>query len=177
MLFRKEVTQLKCLLRLSEIDNQLDAVPEIYDSLEQVREEHAKHSQYATAIENLKHIFTVQSSVSKAMKWIEEDKLLHAHQCLSDLEYSRDELLFELHKLPKQYAHDKITLKQYFEKVDTVSKALEEKIMLILKRTLDTVRMEPTIIVTAFRIIEREEKSDKFAITVGYAPLRITSQN
>lgn len=31
-------------------------------------------------MENLKHIFTVQSSVAKTMQWIEEDKLLHAHQ-------------------------------------------------------------------------------------------------
>ncbi|XP_058059313.1 exocyst complex component 3 [Anopheles bellator] len=139
-------------------------VPPIYDTLESVRDENAKHSQYMTAMENLKHIFTVQSSVDKAMAWIEEDKLLHAHQCLSDLENSRDDLLYELHKLPKQNAHDKITLKRYFEKVETVSLTLEKKIRLVLQRTLNTVRKEPTVIVTALRIIEREEKADAFAL-------------
>ncbi|XP_055547922.1 exocyst complex component 3 [Wyeomyia smithii] len=147
-----------------EAISQLTDVPSIYDALEAVRDENAKHSQYMTAMENLKHIFTVQSSVAKTMQWIEEDKLLHAHQCLSDLENSRDDLLFELHKLPKQNAHDKITLKRYFEKVETVSTTLEKKIRLILQRTLNTVRKEPTVIVTALRIIEREEKSDAFAL-------------
>lgn len=145
----------------------LSIVIKIFESLEHVRDEYARHSQYATAIENLKHIFTIQTSVTKTMQWIEEDKLLHAHQCLSDLENSRDDLLFELHKMPKQSAHDKITLKRYFEKVDTVSLALERKIRLILNRTLNTVRKEPTVIVTALRIIEREEKSDQFAINVS----------
>lgn len=73
-------------------------------------------------------------------------------------------MLFELHKLPKQSAHDKMTLKRYFEKVETVSQQLERKIRLIMTRTLATVRKEPTVIVTALRLIEREEKSDQFAL-------------
>jgi exocyst complex component 3 len=73
-------------------------------------------------------------------------------------------MLFELHKLPKQSAHDKMTLKRYFEKVETVSVELERTIRLILQRTLNTVRKEPTVIVTALRIIEREEKADQFAL-------------
>lgn len=139
-------------------------IPQTYDSLENVRDENTRHSQYVTAMENLKHIFTVQESVAKTQQSIDDDKLLHAHQCLSDLENSRDDLLFELHKLPKQYAHDKITLKRYFEKVETVSQQLESKIRLIMSRTLATVRKEPTVIVTALRIIEREEKADQFAL-------------
>lgn len=152
----------------------LTNVPQIYDSLEHIRNENTKHSQYETAMENLKQIFTVQLSVNKAMQWIEDDKLLHAHQSLSDLENSRDDLLYELHKLTKQQSHDTITLKRYFEKVVVVSDKLEKKIQLILKRTLNIVRKEPTVIVTALRIIEREEKNDQFALqqqkTTGFLP-------
>lgn len=90
------------------------------------------------------------------------------------MENSRDDLLFELHKLPKQYAHDKITLKRYFEKVEIVSQQMERKIRLILNRTLATVRKEPTVIVTALRIIEREEKADQYALqqqkNTGFLP-------
>lgn len=161
-------------IRMKDVETLLANVPEIYDALEPVREENTRHSQYATAMENLKHIFNVQSSVSKTMQWIEEDKLLHAHQSLCDLENSRDDLLYELHKQPKQYAHDKITLKRHFEKVETVSQALERKIRLILNRTLNTVRKKPTVIVTALRIIEREEKADQFALqqqkSTGFLP-------
>jgi exocyst complex component 3 len=152
--------------RLKNIQKLLETVPNIYENLEPVREENTRHSQYVTAIENLKHIFTVQASVEKAMQWIEEDKLLMVHQCLSDLENSRDDLLFELHKLTKQNTHDKITLKCYFDKVETISNALQEKLKIIFKRTLNTVRKEPTVIVTALRIVEREEKADQFALQV-----------
>ncbi|XP_055918920.1 exocyst complex component 3 [Eupeodes corollae] len=159
---------------VKEVDGLLAGVPEIYDALEVVREENTKHSQYATAMENLKHIFNVQSSVTKTMQLIDEDKLLNAHQCLSDLENSRDDLLYELHKQSKQHASDKITLKRHFEKVETVSQALEKKIRLIMNRTLNTVRKEPVVIVTALRIIEREEKSDQFALqqqkVTGFLP-------
>lgn len=150
--------------RMLNMQELIQAVPKLSNDLEIVREENAKHSQYVTAMENLKHIFTVQSSVEKAMAWIEEDKLLLAHQCLSDLENSRDDLLFELHKLTKQNTHDKITLKCYFDKVDNVSTALQEKLRFIFKRLLNTVRKEPTIVVTALRIVEREEKADQFAL-------------
>jgi exocyst complex component 3 len=150
--------------RIRNIQGLIQNVPKLSDDLEPVREENTKHSQYVTAMENLKHIFTVQSSVEKAMNWIEEDKLLLAHQCLSDLENSRDDLLFELHKLTKQNTHDKITLKCYFDKVETVSNTLQDKLRFIFKRTLNTVRKEPTVIVTALRIVEREEKADQFAL-------------
>lgn len=154
--------------RIKNIQELIKGVPSLSDSLDPVREENTKYSQYVTAIENLKHIFTVQSSVEKAMAWIEEDdKLLLAHQCLSDLENSRDDLLFELHKLnTKQNTHDKITLKCYFDKVETVSQLIKEKLRFIFKRTLNTVRKEPTVIVTALRIVEREEKADFFALQV-----------
>lgn len=150
---RTGVSQLKvCLDDISEVDSEIkeidkliESIPQLFNCLEAVRNENAKYSQYATAIENLKHIFTVQASVSKTLQWIEEDKLLHAHQCLSDLENSRDDLLFELHKLPNQSVHDKSTLKRYFEKVDMVSESLQKKIRITLQRTLNTVRKEPTV--------------------------------
>lgn len=150
--------------RTEHVEKLLVMVPEIYDALEEVRDENTKHSQYATAMENLKHIFNVEASVLKTMNLIEEDKLLNAHQCLADLENSRDDLLYELHKQTKQHASDKITLKRHFEKVDTVSQAMEKKMRLILSRTLNTVRKEPTVIVTVLRIVEREEKNDQFAL-------------
>lgn len=72
--------ELISFFRLKSVNFLLTDVPKIYESLERVRDENGKHSQYATAIENLKHIFTVQASVTKTQQWIEEDKLLHAHQ-------------------------------------------------------------------------------------------------
>lgn len=139
-------------------------VPKLCESLNGVREENMRHSQYVTAKENLKHIFTVPESVEKTKQWINDGKLLHTHQCLRDLENSRDELLYELHKLPNQSVHDKSMLKAYFADVEVLSTLLEKQLRFILSRTLNTVRKEPTVIVTALRIIEREEESDAEAL-------------
>ncbi|KAK9873749.1 hypothetical protein WA026_002104 [Henosepilachna vigintioctopunctata] len=159
------------LCKMAEI---FDKVPSLYQKLSVVRDENMKHSQYTTARENLKHIFTVPESVEKTKQWINEGKLLHTHQCLRDLENSRDDLLYELHKLPNQSPHDKSMLKAYFSDVEELSILLEKQLRLVLSRTLNTVRKEPTVIVTALRIIEREEKADdevlKQARQTGFLP-------
>ncbi|KAI4484165.1 hypothetical protein M0804_007621 [Polistes exclamans] len=149
---------------LKEIEKLFSIVPELSSKLQPVQDENMRHSQYVTAKENLKHIFTVPESVEKTKQWINDGKLLHAHQSLMDLENSRDDLLYELHKLPNQSTADTIMLKAYFEDVEMLSQLMEKQIRLVLSRTLNTVRKEPTVIVTALRIIEREEKADQFAI-------------
>ncbi|KAL3288425.1 hypothetical protein HHI36_002871 [Cryptolaemus montrouzieri] len=151
----------KDLCKMADVFTQ---VPSLYQKLTVVRDENMKHSQYMTARENLKHIFTVPESVEKTKQWINEGKLLHTHQCLRDLENSRDDLLYELHKLPNQSPHDKSMLKAYFSDVEKLSVLLEKQLRLVLSRTLNTVRKEPTVIVTALRIIEREEKADEEAL-------------
>ncbi|XP_047102753.1 exocyst complex component 3 isoform X1 [Schistocerca piceifrons] len=150
---------------LKWIEDSFVAVPQLHSQLQVVCDENMRHSQYVTAMENLKHIFTVRESVERTKQWmINEGKLLYTHQSLSDLENSRDDLLYELHKLPNQAPADKSMLEAYFQEVEELSNLLEKQIRLILSRTLNTVRKEPTVIVTALRIIEREEKADSFAL-------------
>ncbi|XP_046407255.1 exocyst complex component 3 [Ischnura elegans] len=149
---------------LVSLDKLFSSVPKLYEKLQDVRDENMRHSQYVTAMENLKHIFTVPESVEKTKQWIQEGKLLLSFQSLTDLENSRDDLLYELHKLPNQAPADKSMLKAYFEDVEVLSQLLEKQLRLVLSRTLNTVRKEPTVIVTALRIIEREEKADTFAL-------------
>lgn len=43
-----------------------------------------------------------------------------------------------------------------------------KQVWIILQRTLNTVRKEPTQIVTALRIVEREERADQFALQVHF---------
>ncbi|CAH0387252.1 unnamed protein product [Bemisia tabaci] len=149
---------------LQGIEELLRPLPALGPKLQDVKEKNMRHSQYVTAIENLKHLFTVPESVQKAKQWINEGKFLHAHQSLMDLENSRDDLLFELYKLPNQAPADQVLLKAYFEDVEDVSQSLGKQLKLVLSRTLNTVRKEPTVIVTALRIIEREEKADAFCL-------------
>lgn len=55
-------------------------------------------------------------------------------------------------------------LKAYFVDVEALSQMMEKQLKLVLSRTLNIVRNEPTVIVTVLRIIEREEKSDVHAL-------------
>ena len=146
---------------MGDMEEALGSVPQYYDKLRDVREENLRHSQLATAKENLKHIFTVPETVSKIQMWIEEGKLLLAHQNLVDLENSRDDLLYELHRLGHNNTRDRELLKEYFEAVDDLSSKLEKQLGVILLRAFATVRKNPQELVTALRIIEREEKSDE----------------
>jgi len=159
---------------MNEMESALGGVPQYYEQLRDVREENLRHSQLATAKENLKHIFTVPETVAKTQVWIEEGKLLQAHQSLVDLENSRDDLLFELHRLGHNNTRDRDLLKEYFEAVDVLSVKLEKQLGVILLRAFATVRKNPHELVTALRIIEREEKSDEDCITkqkqTGFLP-------
>lgn len=159
---------------LKEIEEIFPIVPNLVEKLKYVREESMKHSQYAAAMENLKHIFNVPESCQKTRELIGEGKLLHAHQILTDLENSRDDLLFELHRLPATSLADKNMLKHYFADVEKLSEELGKQLWLIIRLTLNSVRKEPTVIVNALRIIEKEEKADEIAIkrhdTTGFMP-------
>ncbi|XP_064597131.1 exocyst complex component 3-like isoform X2 [Liolophura sinensis] len=169
---RTGLNQLQSALQdVYEIKQNLDEIEETYQSivplrqkLQDVRFENSNYCQLATAVENLKHIFTVPEGVRKTEDLINEGKLLQAHKHLTELETSRDDLLFELHKQPNKSPTDRNTLKHYFADVEKLSDSLGKQIFLILNRTLITVRREPSIIVTALRIIEREQRTDDAVI-------------
>lgn len=129
--------------------------------LKAIRDESSKHSQLSTTKENFKHIFDVPLNVSTTRQYINEGKLLLAHQHLRELESSRYALLCELHRTPNSNPNDKLTLKQYFSDVDKLSEELGRQIWLIVRRTLTCVRRDPQTIVSALRIIEHEERIDE----------------
>ncbi|KAK3088320.1 hypothetical protein FSP39_017467 [Pinctada imbricata] len=146
--------------RMDEIEETYKSIQPLHDKLHEVKTENTRYCQLATAMENLRHIFTVPESVRKTAELIAEGKLLQAHKHLMDLEQSRDDLMFELHKQPQQSPTDNNTLEKYFKDVLKLSEDLGKQLWVIIQRTLMSVRREPTLIVTALRIIEREERID-----------------
>ncbi len=65
---------------MEEIEDSLQELPGLLDELSDVREETMRHSQLATARENLKHIFMVPETVSQTEALITEGRLLEAHK-------------------------------------------------------------------------------------------------
>ena len=132
------------------------------DSLVEVKEETATYSQLGTAQENLNKLINVSEIVKDTENAIFEDRLLEAHKGLSQVEQSRDESLFELHKLQqKQYSPvDKNLFNEHFMDVSKLSDKLEKRLKSVFRNTLNTVQQNPEVIVTALQVIEREEKQD-----------------
>lgn len=171
----------KAIEELQEVKQSLEAVERatrdvsmLAINLKPIRDESSRHSQLSTTRENFKHIFDVPQNVATTRQFINEGKLLLAHQSLFELEKSRYALLYELHKNSSSNPNDKITLKQYFSDVDKLSDELGRQIWLIVRRTLNVVRRDPQIIVSALRIIEREERADELTLkkyeTTGFMP-------
>lgn len=148
--------------RLGEVDDAYKSISPLHTKLMDLKKENTRYCQLASAMENLKHIFTAPEIVRKTEELINEGKLLQAHKHLSDLEQSRDDLMFELYKQPQQSPTDNNTLEKYFRDVINLSEQLGKQLWVIIQRTLMSVRREPTLIVTALRIIEREERTDEF---------------
>jgi exocyst complex component 3 len=149
--------------QLKETEDTFQAIPGLVERLRDVREESMKHTQYAAATENLKHIFNVPECVQKTRQYIGDGKLLLAHQQLHELETSRDGLLYELHRLPATSQADKNMLKHYFSDVEKLSEELGKQLWFIIRLALNSAKKEPSVIVNALRIIEREEKADQIA--------------
>ena len=55
-------------------------------------------------------------------------KFLLAHKHLMDLENSRDELLYEIHRQPQQSPTNSITIRTYFKDVSPIAAKLEKKV-------------------------------------------------
>lgn len=129
--------------------------------IREIKDISAEHRQLSSAMDNLRQIFTVPESVEAARAQLREDKLLEAHKTIRELEMSRDELLYEQHKLENGSQGDVTLLNRYFQDVATVSGELLRKISAIVGDSFSISKTKPELLVSALRIIEREHAIDQ----------------
>lgn len=65
---------------MHEVYEQLKTIPQLKSKMSKLSEANMVHSQYAAAMENLKHIFNITATVENTHKFIIEGDLLHAHK-------------------------------------------------------------------------------------------------
>ncbi|VDD94641.1 unnamed protein product [Enterobius vermicularis] len=140
--------------------------PELKEKMSKLREANATHSQYAIVMEHLKHVFAINETVEQTHEYIVDGKLLHAHKNIMELEHARDDMMLEIHRLQSGNAdYEKNLLKTYFSDVDNLVNELGKQIFYVCSRSLEAARgidQGPTQLVTALRIIEREERIDEY---------------
>lgn len=60
----------------------LTSIPALQESMSRLSQANITHSQYAAAMENLKHLLNVSDTIEKTHEYIIDGKLLYAHKKL-----------------------------------------------------------------------------------------------
>ncbi len=122
------------------------------------------YRQLLLAQANLDYIIKTPENVKKADELMGQEKLLQAHQLTMEIENSRNYLLFELHKVQEKDSQpDDIQLvTNYFADYERLVAHLRQLISFRISRWYDCAVSAPEKLVTALRIVDREEQVDRF---------------
>lgn len=159
---------------LQEIQQLLQTVPAMVPRFSELSDVSQLHQMYSAAVSTMDFTLTIGKFVERAQKVIDQGSLLAAHKYLIELQHTRDGLLKKLLRKLGGDSEQLERVQSQFSEVEELSDRLGKRLWLDLGRTLTTVRREPHQIVTALRIIEREEQADAEALQGaekgGYMP-------
>ncbi|CAF0791011.1 unnamed protein product [Adineta steineri] len=149
---------------MRDTDEKLQKIEPLQSKFEDLRHEANTYRQLSLAQANLDDIIKTSENVKQVDDLMEQGKLLQAHQLIMEIEKSRNYLLSELHKVQEKDSQtDDIRLvTNYFADYERLVARLKQLISFHISRWYDCAISAPEKLVTALRIIEREEQVDRF---------------
>ncbi|XP_067905842.1 exocyst complex component 3-like protein isoform X2 [Heterodontus francisci] len=132
-----------------------------FEGLGQLYSLASDHVQLATAVHNLQQVFSVPEVVTEIRQLIEARKLLEAHTKLMEMECWRDNILYQLYRAGRQDTEGEQIVLSYFSDVGQLNEDLAKELWDVVSCGLTLVKQDPSLFVSAIRIIEREEKIDQ----------------
>ncbi|KAI6077487.1 Exocyst complex component 3-like protein [Aix galericulata] len=129
-----------------------------FQDLQQMRALMAEHVQLASVVQVLPQLFSVQEVFSHTLQLLRGQHLLEAHAEIMMMEHLRDDILSQLHL--RGLSSAQATVLSYFSGLQELNESLAKQLWGIVASSLQLVREDPVLFVTAVRIIEREEKID-----------------
>ncbi|XP_063293761.1 exocyst complex component 3-like protein isoform X2 [Pelobates fuscus] len=150
---------------LSEAQEIWHGSEEIIGNLQPVQKLVMEHVQLSVVLESLPYIYSVPELLSQTHVLIERQRLLEAHVNLRDLESLRDDVLYRLQRVGPLSAAENggdatELVEQFFAGVQNLSEELGQTIFSLASSSLSLACSDPTLLVSAVRIIEREESLD-----------------
>ncbi|KAL5473991.1 hypothetical protein EMCRGX_G028561 [Ephydatia muelleri] len=147
--------------KMAEVGHMYKQCAELTEVVNPIKDVNRKYRQLQATTTHINNIFSVPNGVRQTRELIEAGDLLPAHGILSELEHTRDELLVQLFLSEESFVEKNTSLHHYFEPLSGLSDFLGQQLWLRINDTFKLIAEEPRKIVTALRIIEREEKIDK----------------
>ncbi|XP_067853761.1 exocyst complex component 3-like protein [Heptranchias perlo] len=135
-----------------------------FEGLGQLRGLVSDHVQLATAVHNLQQVFSVPEVVTETRQLVEDRRLLEAHTKLMEMECWRDDILYQLYRAGRQNTEGEQIVLSYFSDVIQLNEDLAKELWDVVSSGLTLVKQDPTLFVSAIRIIEREEKIDQIIL-------------
>ncbi|XP_069073404.1 exocyst complex component 3-like protein [Pleurodeles waltl] len=147
---------------LAEVRQEWDPKAECLIKLESLREVVSKHAQLSAVVCKLPHVFSLPEAIAETHRLIDGRHLLESHTKLMELECWRDDILRQITRAcgGTLSAQDQNVVLSYFAGVQELSEELAQELWDVVVCGTTLVRKDPTLFVSAVRIIEREEKID-----------------
>nr|XP_020666639.1 exocyst complex component 3-like protein [Pogona vitticeps] len=155
---------------LGSVQQDLASRAGFFHNLQQLQKVAEKHAQLSSVVQTLPQLFSVHRLLSEAFDLLQGHHLLEAHAGLMALESLRDEILSQLHNHKLLNSLDLASIETYFGDLLALNESLAKHLWHVVAHSTRVVSEDPTLFVSALRIIEREEGIDAVLLQRAHPP-------